>query len=234
MSGSTELDSEQRQRLERYLARLADAQVSLSSIREGPEAWDIHVLDSLSGAGLPELREAGRIADLGSGAGFPGAVLAAVLPDAQVDLIESVKKKCDFMQEALAVADINNASPIWARSEEWAKGAGRESYDAVTARAVAPLSALAELASPLLRDGGVLVAWKGARDPEEEAAAVSVADATAMHPLRVEAVRPFPASRDRHLHLYIKGGLTPKGLPRRPGMARKRPLATSSPSQDLS
>lgn len=224
MSETPELEAEVRARLRRYLERLALSPVSLSSVREGGEAWDIHVLDSLSGAGLPELQAAKRIADLGSGAGFPGAVLAAVLPEAEIDLVESVQKKCDFMQDALEYAKIANAKPVWRRSEELAAAEGREAYDAVTARAVAPLAALAELASPLLREGGVLVAWKGARDAEEEAEAEAVVDLTAMYPLRVEAVKPFAKSRDRHLHLLIKRGETPAGLPRRPGMVRKRPL----------
>lgn len=224
MSDLPELDADQHRRLQRYLARLADSQVSLSSVRRGDEAWRVHVLDSLSGAHLPEVESAKRIADLGAGAGFPGAVLAVVLPEARVDLIDSVKKKCGFMQEALVSAGIGNASAVWARSEEHARGLGRELYDVVTARAVAPLNALTELASPLLRDGGVLVAWKGARDPEEETAAGLISDATAMHPLRVEAVKPYSTSRDRHLHLLIKRGQTPPSLPRRPGMARKRPL----------
>lgn len=228
------LDPDQRQRLERYLSCLAESHVSLSTVRTGTEAWERHVLDSLSGLVMPELKTARRIADLGAGAGFPGAVLAVALPEATVDLIESVKRKCDFMQEALDFAGIANAKPVWARSEEHASGAGREAYDAVTARAVAPLDALAELASPLLRDGGVLVAWKGARDPAEEAAARSIAAATAMHPRRVEPVKPFPSSRDRHLHLLVKRGPTPEKLPRRPGMARKRPLAAATPSKDLS
>lgn len=207
------------------MTRLAESPVSLSSVRHGEKAWQVHVLDSLSGLVLPELRDASRIADLGAGAGFPGVVLAVVLPEAEVDLIESVKRKCDFMDEALTAAGIGNARPVWARSEEWARKDGREAYDVVTARAVAPLVALAELASPLLRDGGHLIAWKGARDAEEEAAATAAVNRTAMSSRRIEAVTPFPGSRDRHLHLLAKSGPTPAGLPRRPGLARKRPLA---------
>ena len=100
-----------------------------------------------------------------------GLALAAALPHAEVDLIESVGRKCAFMERAADEAGISNARVVNTRSEEWAGGDGRESYDAVTARAVGRLSTLAELASPLLKDGGVLVAWKGKRDEEEEAAA---------------------------------------------------------------
>jgi 16S rRNA (guanine527-N7)-methyltransferase len=219
-----DLSEDQRRRLEIYLDCLAKSHVSLSSVREGAEAWRVHVLDSLSGLLAPQLSSAKHILDLGSGAGFPGAVLAVMKPGTEVDLLESVQRKCEFMQSALAEAGIDNARPVCARSEEWAAGQGREAYDAVTARAVAPLAALAELASPLLREGGFLVAWKGARDLEEEGAAAAIADKTAMEPAEVLPVVPFKGSRDRHLHLLKKAGPTPANLPRRPGMARKRPL----------
>lgn len=228
MSSAAELEPEARRRIERYLDLMAQSPISLSSVRDRDEAWRVHVLDSLSAVDLPEIANARRIADLGSGAGFPGVVLAARLPEVEVDLVESVKRKCEFMQAALEETGIANARPVRARSEELAAGAGREAYDAVTARAVGPLPALAELASPLLRDGGALIAWKGVPDAEEEEVAAQLTEATAMHPLRVVPVKPWPESRARRLHVLVKRGPTPAGLPRRPGMARKRPLTAVS------
>ncbi|MDQ2675690.1 MAG: 16S rRNA (guanine(527)-N(7))-methyltransferase RsmG, partial [Actinomycetota bacterium] len=136
-------------------------------MRDPRKAWRAHVADSLTGLEVPALRDARTMADLGAGAGFPGLVLALALPGARIDLVESVARKCEFMRDAVAQAGIPNARVVNARSEEHAApGApGREAYDAVTARAVARLATLAELSSPLLRDGGVLVAWKGRRDP---------------------------------------------------------------------
>jgi 16S rRNA (guanine527-N7)-methyltransferase len=186
-------------------------------------AWRVHVADSLTGLEFEPLRKAGRIADIGSGAGFPGLVLAVALPDARVDLIESVGRKCDFIQRAVEAAGIANARVINARSEELAAEEGREAYAAVTARAVGRLSTLAELASPLLTADGVLVAWKGKRDPEEEAQLASAAALLAMQPEEIRHVGPFAGSEHRHLHLIRKVGPTPDDLPRRPGMAKKRP-----------
>ncbi len=100
---------------------------------------------------------------------------------------------------------------------------GREAYDVVTARAVGRLGMLAELASPLLREGGVLVAWKGHRDPDEEAELERGAESLAMDPEEVRWVGPYAGSRNRHLHLIRKVGPTPERLPRRAGMAKKRP-----------
>jgi 16S rRNA (guanine527-N7)-methyltransferase len=117
------------------------------------------------------------------------------------------------------------------RSEAWAAEAppagGREAYDAVAVRAVGRLSTLAELASPLLREGGALVAWKGRRDAEEEAEVGRAASRLAMEPVEVRWVGPYAGSRNRHLHVMRKAGSTPGDLPRRPGIAKKRPFGAT-------
>jgi 16S rRNA (guanine527-N7)-methyltransferase len=205
------------------LELLAEERASVSSVTDPERAWRVHVEDSLTGLEVAPLRDAARIADIGSGAGFPGLVLAVALPRSQVDLIESIGRKCEFIQRAIDAAEIANANVVNARSEEIASAARSESYDAVTARAVGRLSTLAELASPLLRDSGVLVAWKGKRDPDEEAQLERAADLLAMHPEQILDVGDRAGSKHRHLHVLRKLGLTPAGLPRRPGMAKKRP-----------
>jgi 16S rRNA (guanine527-N7)-methyltransferase len=177
---------------------------------------------------VPELGAANAIVDVGSGAGFPGLVLAAALPAAAVDLVESVARKADFIRRAVAAAGLENARVIEERAETWATEppprGGREAYDLVTARAVGRLSTLAELASPLLRDGGVLVAWKGRRSDEEEEELAGAAERLVMRPQQVLAVGPYAGSRHRHLHVLRKAGPTPEDLPRRPGVAKKRPF----------
>lgn len=225
MSGTpaAELDPAQRAALEKVLELLEVERASVSSVTDPARAWKVHVADSLSGLELPLLREAETIADIGSGAGFPGLVLAIALPHARVDLIESVGRKCDFISRAIAAAGIANARVVNARSEELAQGEGREAYAAVTARAVGRLSTLAELASPLLVDGGVLVAWKGKPDADEEQQLASAAAGLAMAPEQVRYVGPYAGSEHRHLHLLRKDGPTPPDLPRRPGIAKKRP-----------
>jgi len=200
-----------------------DAPIAASTV---PRARDVHIADSLSGLELEPVREARRIADLGSGAGLPGLVLAAALPEARVDLLESVERKCAFLRVAIERMGIPNAEVVCERSEDWSRGEGRAAYDVVTARAVGRLATLAELSSPLLREGGSLLAWKGARAAEEEAEAARAAERTAMEPIDIRSVQPYPASRDRHIHLLRKNGPTPNGLPRRPGMAAKRPFGS--------
>ena len=223
-----ELDPPAREAIERMLAMLRSERASVSSVTEPERAWKVHVADSLIGLRVPGLAGARAIADLGSGAGFPGLVLAVALPAAQVDLIESVARKCEFMQRAAAAAGIENVRVINERAETWAAAAspqgGRGAYEAVAARAVGRLSTVAELAAPLLREGGLLVTWKGRRSGEEEAELAAAAGRLAMLPEEVLAVTPYGGSRNRHLHVVRKSGPTPQGLPRRPGMARKRPF----------
>jgi 16S rRNA (guanine527-N7)-methyltransferase len=216
------LDAAARAKLETVLALLAAERASVSSVVD-ERAWRVHVLDSLTGLEVPELREARRIADVGAGAGFPGLALAVALPGARVDLVESVGRKCEFMLRAIEAASIDNAEVLNARSEDLARGNGREAYDVVTARAVGRLATLAELASPLLEPDGVLVAWKGKRDAEEEEQLLNAGEALAMSSEQILDVGDRAGSEYRHLHVIRKTGPTPANLPRNPGIAKKRP-----------
>jgi 16S rRNA (guanine527-N7)-methyltransferase len=216
------LDPAGRQALGRVLELLAEERASVSSVVD-ERAWRVHVADSLTGLEVPELAAAGRIADVGAGAGFPGLALAVALPRARVDLVESIGRKCAFMRRAVEEAGIANATVLNTRSEDLAVTGGREAYDAVTARAVGRLSTLAELASPLLKPNGVLIAWKGKRDAEEEAQLANAAESLAMRPDQILEVGNRAGSQHRHLHVIRKSAPTPASLPRKPGMAKKRP-----------
>ncbi|HYJ21305.1 MAG TPA: 16S rRNA (guanine(527)-N(7))-methyltransferase RsmG [Solirubrobacterales bacterium] len=216
------LDPAGREALGKVLELLAEERASVSSVVD-ERAWKVHVADSLTGLEVPELSKAGRIADVGAGAGFPGLALAVALPGAQIDLIESIGRKCAFMQRAIGEAGIVNATVLNTRSEDLASGAGRGSYDIVTARAVGRLSTLAELASPLLKPNGVLIAWKGKRDEEEEEQLSRASESLAMRPEQILKVGERAGSQHRHLHVIRKSGPTPANLPRKPGIAKKRP-----------
>jgi 16S rRNA (guanine527-N7)-methyltransferase len=216
------LSPAQRRSLETVLALLAEERASVSSVVDD-RAWKVHVEDSLTGLDVLELRTARRIADVGAGAGFPGLVLAVALPDAEIDLIESVSRKTAFIQRAAEAAAIPNASALTARAEDIARGDARESYDVVTARAVGRLSTLAELASPLLKENGVLIAWKGKRDEEEEQQMSRASGSLAMTPEQILDVGHRAGSEHRHLHVIRKSGPTPSNLPRKSGLAKKRP-----------
>jgi 16S rRNA (guanine527-N7)-methyltransferase len=201
------------------LVALLDA---LAAERDPPttvaDPVDEHLADSLSA--LPHLGSPASIADIGSGAGFPGLVLAAALPASRVTLIESQRRHAAVAERLRAAAALPNVSVLPLRAEEV-----RDSFDLVTARALAPLAVLVEYAAPLLVDGGRLVAWKGARDEAAELGGEEAGQVVGLSPDRVVQVEPFPGAHSRHLHLYVKTARTPDRFPRRPGMARKRPLA---------
>jgi 16S rRNA (guanine527-N7)-methyltransferase len=199
---------------------------AITAVRDPAEGVDVHVADSLVALELPLVREARRVADLGSGGGFPGLVVAIALPDARVVLVESVGRKVAFLRAAIEALELPNAEPIQARAEAWPQGIGV--HDLVTARALAPLPVLAEYAAPLLAIGGSLVAWKGAPDLAEEADGRAATAALGMSEFERRSVVPFPGARARRLYVSSKVMETPPGYPRRVGMARKRPIRAST------
>jgi 16S rRNA (guanine527-N7)-methyltransferase len=201
-----------------------------TSVHDPGEGVKVHIADSLAGLEIDELRASATIADLGAGAGLPGLVLAAVLPRARVFLVESNGRKCGFMRAAVRAMGLANAEVVQARAEEWSDG--RERCDAVCARALAALPVLLEYAAPLLREGGVLVAWKGRVGAEESADGVAAASRLAMAIESVRAVTPFPGSERRSLYVARKVAPTPPQFPRRPGIAAKRPLTAKSLHRD--
>jgi 16S rRNA (guanine527-N7)-methyltransferase len=181
---------------------------------------DDHLADSLSA--LPHLGSPDRIADIGSGAGFPALPLAAALPSSRVTLFESQRRHADVAERLRDAAGLRNVDIVNERVES---AAARSAFDAVTARAVASLAVLVEYAAPLLRLGGQFVAWKGARDEAEELGGEEAGHVVGLSVDRVLPVTPFPGAHSRHLHFYVKTTPTPARFPRRPGMALKRPLA---------
>jgi 16S rRNA (guanine527-N7)-methyltransferase len=192
-----------------------------TSVHDRREVENVHIADSLVGLEVPAVGEAARIVDLGSGAGLPGLVLAIARPEAEVVLVESVGKKCAWLERTVSALGLENVRVVCARAEEL----DEEPFDVVTARALASLAVLCEYAAPLLREGGSLVAWKGAVDAREDADGLHAARVLGLEREEVRAVEPYPGSQRRTLHVFRKVSPTPAGYPRRPGMAAKRPVS---------
>ena len=162
--------------------------------------------ESLAGLEFERIRAASQIADIGSGAGFPGLVLAIALPNARVTLIDRRSQNCEFMRDAIERLGLRNAVVVATRVEEWHEGIGM--CEVVTSRKVGRMSAMIELAAPLLRADAVLVLWPGTSDFAKEAtAAASGAEASGLRPDRVhtlEVENPDGTKRVKHLYLFEK------------------------------
>lgn len=202
-------------------------EISGTAVKTAAEARKIHIADSLAGLEIPAIQEAKSIIDIGSGAGFPGLVLAVMLPDTQVTLVDSVRKKMEAAGKFARELELENLECVWGRAEEIAAigSPHRESYDVVTARALAQLGVLLEYAAPLLRENGHLVAWKGSPDEAELAAAGVSAEILGFGPGELTSTKPFQGSRARHFYVAQKKRATDERFPRRAGVALKRPLA---------
>ena len=213
-------------RFEALLDLVAGEPASITSVRDPTHGVDVHIADSLVALELDAVRSATRMADLGSGAGFPGLALAIALPDVEVALVESVVRKATFLRRAARALELDNVAVVPARAESWPDGLA--AHDVVTARALAPLAVVLEYAAPLLEPGGTLVAWKGRLDHDEAGDARAAAAVLGMTEPESRPVAPFADARERALYLSSKVGPTPSAFPRREGMARKRPLRASS------
>jgi 16S rRNA (guanine527-N7)-methyltransferase len=191
--------------LERWLAAVVAGR-GLTAIHDPAEARRVLLDDALRGLPLVG-REEGPVADVGSGGGTPGIPLAASLPGRSVTLLEAERRKCLFLEQW--AAELPNLSVVWARAEEQPL----ETYGVAVAKALAEPPVAAEWCLPLVRTGGAAILWVGRSIDRErlEAAARRLAGRLE------EAPEGFALLR--------KTAPTPPGFPRRPGVARKRPLA---------
>jgi 16S rRNA (guanine527-N7)-methyltransferase len=200
-------------RLERWLESVLGTP-GLTAVREPAEARRVLAHDALAAAGLVE---EGPVVDVGSGGGSPGIPVALARPDLHVDLLEAQRRKCDFLERA--TRELANVSVVCARAEEHGRDVGRDAYGTALAQALAPVAVALEWCLPLVRAGGRLILLAGEVDLD---AAGTVSEAVGGG---TPAVVALPGSERRGLLVVPKVAATPERFPRRPGAARKRPLA---------
>ena len=191
--------------IERWLAELV-ATPGLTSV-SGDEAWRVHLDESLAALETVQ-RFDGPIVDVGSGGGAPGIPLAQALPEREVTLLEATQRKCEFLERW--TADLANLRVVCGRAEEQPLDA----WGVAVAKALAPPPVAAEWCLPLVAPGGAAVLYVGPTAQADRVAQVAEL-------LAAELELDSPPG----LLVLRKLGPTPPGFPRRPGVARKRPLA---------
>lgn len=201
----------------------ANRSFNLTSV-EGPEETAIrHFGDSLALPAQNLLYNGDRVVDVGTGAGFPGIPIAILRENIHFTLLDSMKKRTTFLESAISKLSLGNVTVVTTRAEEFARGAGRERFDAALSRAVAPLNVLLEYMLPLLKPGGRALAWKGPSALDEIA--------SARHACRLlgggEITLHGYTLPDRKEFFIVEAGKlrqTPKNYPRKTGKPSNDPL----------
>lgn len=210
-----------------YAAELIDwnSRFNLTAITDPDEIEMKHFLDSLTCLLATGTPVAGRVADIGTGAGFPGLPLKIVSPDFPLVLVESTRKKVEFCQHVVSGLQLDRVTVLHARAEEIGQQQKyRGEFDWVLARAVANLPVLVEYMLPLLKIGGKAVAQKGETAPAEAHMAEAALRILGGRVAQLVGVELPKITETRYLVLIEKTGGTPAKYPRRPGMPTKRPL----------
>lgn len=218
---SVPVTDKQLDQLEAYLRLLQEwnEKMNLTAITEDEEVWEKHFYDSVRPFVKTEFK---TLADVGSGAGFPGIPLAILYPDREFTLIEPLQKRCRFLEEVVKQLGLKNVTIVNDRAEDFAKS-HRENFDAVSARAVARLSILLELSIPLLKKGGLFIALKGSKGNEELKQAQPAIEALNIHLDESETFH-LDHEDERTVFFFIKDRETPAKYPRNYGMIKKKPL----------
>ena len=210
--------------LERYAELLVEKNkvMNLTAITEPKDVATLHFLDCAALLTLAEFKGK-KVADVGTGAGFPGMPLRILEPSMDITLLDSLNKRIDFLKEVCADLALENVNCVHGRAEEFAAD-HRESYDIVTSRAVANLSMLSELCLPLVKVGGLFLAMKST-ECEEELEAAKKAIKTLGGKTEKVADYVIPGTDITHRLVIIrKLSPTPAKYPRRFAQIKKQPL----------
>lgn len=224
------LSQEQQDQFNTYYQLLVEwnEKMNLTSITDEHEVYLKHFYDSITAAFYYDFDRPLSICDVGAGAGFPSIPLKIVYPELKVTIVDSLNKRIQFLNHLADALQLTGVSFVHDRAETFGKGDYRESYDVVTARAVARLSVLSELCLPLVKKGGHFIALKSSKGKEE----LEVAD-FAMSVLGGKLKESFmfelpEDAGERQMFVIDKRWKTPKKYPRKPGTPNKSPLLNES------
>ncbi|MEP9853247.1 16S rRNA (guanine(527)-N(7))-methyltransferase RsmG [Staphylococcus aureus] len=220
------LSEEQQRQFQIYYQMLVEwnEKMNLTSITEEHEVYLKHFYDSIAPSFYMDLTKELTICDIGAGAGFPSIPLKIIFPNLKVTIVDSLNKRIHFLNQLAEALELENVSFVHDRAETYGKGAYRESYDIVTARAVARLSVLSELCLPLVKKGGQFIALKSSKGEEElEEARFGIGILGGKVRDTISYELPEEAG-ERQMIIIDKRSQTPKKYPRKPGTPNKSPL----------
>ncbi|HJH10495.1 MAG TPA: 16S rRNA (guanine(527)-N(7))-methyltransferase RsmG [Metalysinibacillus jejuensis] len=199
--------------------------MNLTAITEEKEVYLKHFYDSISAAFYYDFTKVTTVCDVGAGAGFPSLPIKICYPHLEVTIVDSLNKRITFLNHLSEELGFQNTNFVHARAEEFGQNKKyRETFDVVTARAVARLSVLSELCVPLVKQGGQFVALKAAAGQEElkdATQAIKLLGTTLVD--SHEFTLPIEES-ERTLYVFDKVKNTPKKYPRKPGTPNKTPI----------
>ncbi len=218
------IDTEQLKKLNKYYELLIEwnKKINLTAITEKDQVYLKHFYDSLTLNKIIDLKKENSICDIGTGAGFPGIVLKIVFPNLKVTLVDSLKKRIDFLNLIIKELELENIIAIHTRSEEFAL-TNREKFDFVTARAVAPLNILLEYSIPMVKKNKYFIAMKGNIEKEEKTFDNSMKILNTIIEKTEEFTLPNELSK-RTLIKFKKLEITSKKYPRKFNEIKKKPL----------
>lgn len=217
----------QLEQFELYYRELVEwnEKMNLTAITDREQVYVKHFYDSLTLASIYRIEGAIKMADIGSGAGFPGIPLKIMFPEVQLTIVDSLNKRIGFLQHVAEELKLEHVELVHARAEDAGRDpVHRDRYDLVTARAVARLSVLNELCLPYVRAGGTFVAMKGAQAADEAGEATYSLKELQGELLSDHVLKLPMEDADRHLLVIRKRAATPKKYPRKAGVPAKQPL----------
>lgn len=215
-----QVSNKQLDQFEKYKSLLLEwnEKMNLTSITEEEEIWQKHFYDSV----YPFIKlDFKNLCDVGSGAGFPGIPVKILFPEIELNMVEPLKKRCTFLKEVVKQLELKNVNIYDLRAEDFAKE-HRESFEVVSARAVARLTILLELCVPLIQKNGTMVALKGKNGKEELENAQVAIETLGLEFEREELFESEEATRMNFYFKKVKN--TPKKYPRAYGQIKKKPL----------
>jgi len=221
-----ELKDEQLEQFDKYRILLKEwnEKINLTAITEDEEIVIKHFVDSLTILDILKKNNIKTLADIGTGAGFPGVPLKIAFPELKVTLVDSLDKRLNFLNEVINSLGLKDIKTVHGRAEDFGRDPKyRDKFDATTARAVAAMPVLLEYCMPPVKKGGIFIAMKGSKDEGDFKNATRLLSGKLMNKISF-TLDGAGELAERNIYIFNKIGVTDKAYPRKAGTPSKKPL----------